>query len=52
MMFKKEGFWEPSDWTNFRCTFIFIIAIDDLSGRKMEFGTVAQQFVYPFGGKA
>lgn len=43
MLFKKEGYIDPSDWTTFK---------DDLSSNKLEVNTVAQQFVYPLGGKA
>ncbi|CAI2379679.1 unnamed protein product [Moneuplotes crassus] len=43
MIFKREGYNEISDWTNFKY---------DLSGRKLDFNCIAQQYLYPFGGKA
>jgi len=43
MVFKRDGYIEPSNFTNFQV---------DVCGSKLDNNTIAQQFVYPFGGKA
>lgn len=42
ILFKTKSYSEPSNWESFR---------DDMSSSKFSLNTIAQQFVYPFGGK-